>query len=152
MSRVSQLCRCCHLNGEKSIMLRTLDIFSMIVIVAAAVFSARWQAHYSARGATVTAVATIHRRVIYPVFGYPLLLSLLPAAYTGTVEAGKGAGHNLFGERSGFALFRRERVTSNGNSIPPPPSVVDSFRRILEIKCTLMTTYKAGCSMINRSW
>ena len=26
-----QLCRCCHLNGEKSIMLRTLDIFSMIV-------------------------------------------------------------------------------------------------------------------------
>lgn len=103
---------------QKSIMLRTLDIFSMIVIVAAAVFSARWQAHYSARGATVTAVATIHRRVIYPVFGYPLLLVLLPAAYTRS-GSWKGAGRNLFGERSGFALFRRQRVTSDEFNFPP---------------------------------
>ena len=113
--------------------------------MAAAVFSARWQAHYSARGATVTAVATIHRRVIYPVFGYPLLLSLLPAAYTGAVEAGKGpVTTSLAKGPRGFALFRRQRVTSNGEFNFPP--VVDSFRRIPEIKCTLMTTYRAGCS------
>lgn len=46
---------------RKSIMLRTLDIFSMIVIVGQPCLAAprAWQPHYSARGATVAAVASI---------------------------------------------------------------------------------------------
>lgn len=55
---------------HKSIMLRTLDIFSMIVIVPRACL-ARGETHYSACGATVAAVASFNRRMIYPVFGYP---------------------------------------------------------------------------------
>lgn len=58
-----------------------------------------WYTHYSTRGATVPAVATIHVPVIYPVFGYSLLSSLI---VTCTMEEGKEPV-NLFGERLGFS-------------------------------------------------
>lgn len=77
---------------RKSIMLRTLDIFSMIVIVAQPCLAPRaWQPHYSARGATVAAVASIRLSSDLPRLRLPVA-SLIVAFH-------RGRQGYLFGER-----------------------------------------------------
>lgn len=73
-------------------MLRTLDIFSMIVIVAQPCLAPRaWQPHYSARGATVAAVASIRLSSDLPRLRLPVA-SLIVAFH-------RGRQGYLFGER-----------------------------------------------------
>lgn len=89
---------------RKSIMLRTLDIFSMIVIVAQPCLAPRaWQPHYSARGATVAAVASIRLSSDLPRLRLPIA-SLIVAFHRGR------QGH-LFGERP--ETLSRDRPRGN---------------------------------------
>lgn len=85
---------------RKSIMLRTLDIFSMIVIVGQPCLAPRaWQPHYSARGATVAAVASVRLSSDLPRLRLPIA-SLIVAFQQGY----------LFGERPACPETDREGI------------------------------------------